>query len=459
MGLLDNPLEITLLGALMFLLLLASSAVQAALVHHDDVPAGDVVNAEFDGRSLKIYWKGNFSAVAQLSNEEEENCIYHGSFVKDAKSKVLVTGCAGEELAIQFHSEKFGDEIFSVEPDGDLKREIDEDFEETEYVFYSDEYDEPLLENNGRVRRQDDYEDYYDFDLSEFQSNELEDLPSLEDYEVDDEALPTKIEVQLNIYIDPAFRRKHGRNTKTVARQIVAQAGQLYRHSSLNTKVQLVHNNRFYYSNTHLKFNSRRTVYNEFYKVLPRLLRAPYSIDGHPVAHMYLTVPDGRKATGVALAGSICDKATNVRGRPRAIVGWRSVAVTGVTFAHELGHILGMYHDFKTEKSEGRSAREKCSREKFSGRFILSYGNSPRRAIWSDCSNDDFKTYYFKRTYSKSGEFCLLGENSNIKKCRGNEYQCPRGGQCIPDSQRCDGIRRHCPGGDDEIDCPFDYDD
>ena len=484
--------------AIVSLLLAASAAVQAAHVTHDgpaadevekvhaksdvpskdrvqgvhanqdeplgdqDEPAGDVIQADIDDLSITIQWENNFTAVAELTDNEKDDCIFRGSFVKDKRSRVLVTGCYlnEEDLAIQFESKKFGDALFSTTPEGYLRRSSLEDNNFDEYVFYSDSNDEPAPGRNGRVRRQDDDYDFYDYDLSPFESADLKDLPNLDEYETDVGDLPDKIELDLNIYIDPSFRNLHGSRTKTVLRQILAQAGQLYKHQSLNTKVQLVHNNwRFYDSNQHIKFNTRDrygpTIKNDFYNILPRLLRAPYTIDGHPVAHVYFTVPDGGSATGVALAGSVC--ATQYRREPpRAIIAWSSVAVTGVTLAHELGHILGMYHDFSSYNSDGR--RYTCSGKR-SGRFILAYGNNPRRTSWSSCSNLDFRTYYFKVALSRAGGFCLAQTGgARGRSCRAEEYQCLRGGRCIPGYQRCDGLARNCPGGDDEIDCAYDYD-
>ena len=123
-------------------------------MQQDDGPAGDVVHADVDGLSIIIHWENNFTAQAELTDEERDDCIFRGSFVMYNKSEVLVTGCPGEEeeLAIQFESEKFGDALFSTTPKGHLKHARSDKNDFDEYVFYSDSNDEPATVQNERVR-------------------------------------------------------------------------------------------------------------------------------------------------------------------------------------------------------------------------------------------------------------------------------------------------------------------
>ena len=87
--------------------------------------------------------------------------------------------------------------------------------------------------------------------------------------------------------------------------------------------------------------------------------------------------------------------------KPRLIVAAKSTpAETAVTLSHELGHLLGMHHDWKVQ---GDRSSLTCA-NKGTGEFILNYRNT--RSIWSGCSNDDFKTYY-EKVVSRDGDFCL----------------------------------------------------
>ena len=66
------------------------------------------------------------------------------------------------------------------------------------------------------------------------------------------------------------------------------------------------------------------------------------------------------------------------------------------TLAHEIGHNLGMSHDFD-EKHQGKNCDKKG---------IMSYGDAP--TAWSSCSISDFTDYYLA---AKWGEHCMKGKN------------------------------------------------
>ncbi|CAB4054923.1 unnamed protein product [Lepeophtheirus salmonis] len=92
---------------------------------------------------------------------------------------------------------------------------------------------------------------------------------------------------------------------------------------------------------------------------------------------------------GIAYVGGLCD--TN--GYQVSINEWRTTeAETAKVVAHEMGHNMGMSHDFDKVHSGN-----KCT-------GIMDYGKTPD--TWSSCSQDDFKNHYFSIT--KSGkEHCL----------------------------------------------------
>ena len=114
-----------------------------------------------------------------------------------------------------------------------------------------------------------------------------ENLPDLDDYEVDEELLPNRIEMHLSVYLDPAFMQFHGRSkSKTLAKQVVEQAGLLMKHSSLVTKVKLVPSSRFYLTSKHIGFSTKPIATVNFNNDLPSLLKPPYSVGAHPITHV-----------------------------------------------------------------------------------------------------------------------------------------------------------------------------
>ena len=82
------------------------------------------------------------------------------------------------------------------------------------------------------------------------------------------------------------------------------------------------------------------------------------------------------------------------------------------TFAHEVAHIIGIYHDFDSNQNNPKIARNRtCGPSKWESGHdnqIMNYGE-PIQPTWSDCSNEDFRSYYSAITSRYNGKFCLEG--------------------------------------------------
>ena len=79
-----------------------------------------------------------------------------------------------------------------------------------------------------------------------------------------------------------------------------------------------------------------------------------------------------------------------------------SVYIPSQTAAHEIGHNLGMDHDFAT-KHGGKTGT--CN--KYAG--IMSYQTPLQKGKhWSTCSKKDFQTHY-NRILAQGGTWCMTG--------------------------------------------------
>ena len=85
----------------------------------------------------------------------------------------------------------------------------------------------------------------------------------------------------------------------------------------------------------------------------------------------------------------------------------KDIASTGSVVAHEIGHVIGMHHDF----GDGHSARLDSSGSNCkSGKGVMGYGlsNGNRSEIdrFSTCSKEDFLEWY---NDEEGGSSCLAG--------------------------------------------------
>ena len=85
---------------------------------------------------------------------------------------------------------------------------------------------------------------------------------------------------------------------------------------------------------------------------------------------------------------------------------------TAGVFAHELGHALGMDHDF-TSSGGDRFDRNGVKCTDING--LLDYGSRSSVDKFSTCSKQDFRDYYNRVLQTYNNEFCLAcGKNSTI---------------------------------------------
>ena len=82
-------------------------------------------------------------------------------------------------------------------------------------------------------------------------------------------------------------------------------------------------------------------------------------------------------------------------------------AIAGKLMAHEIGHNLGMSHDFSID--HGGTDFSENSTNPCNNQGIMSYGEASRLDKWSSCSVKDFKGHYNRMKSENNGDWCLTG--------------------------------------------------
>jgi hypothetical protein len=215
------------------------------------------------------------------------------------------------------------------------------------------------------------------------------------------------IEVDVNVYIAPSWRKRFGTNSRSKTTRIMMQAAEMFQSHTLETKIELQ-----LQETLDVQYELKPTI-----KDL-RTFQNHLSSKANLKRSMNLLLAwggDKPKLIGLASGMSMCDdkfyKAATIC---RHFIDEKN---TAQSVAHELGHIIGMFHDFdnptnlaeKHPQLRGHILRNKiCGPPELEGgatNFLMNY-DLPMQSKWSECSNEDFRNYY-KEVTANDGNFCL----------------------------------------------------
>merc|ERR1719385_359159 len=203
-------------------------------------------------------WENGEVARANLVKEKDE-CIYRGSFPGEQESRVLVSGCRGEERNIAIQSIEHCDTDATLLRNGtfyfpDL---FDDSLVNDSYDY--EDYEEP--EDYREKRSTWDDEDYQysgDYQYEDYEEEYLEnddfdkDYPILRDVAFSEPIFPKVLRLPVHVYLSPSWIQIVGKGNpktaRTVAKNVLARANEHLRHHSMDpTHINIVYQNNTFF--------------------------------------------------------------------------------------------------------------------------------------------------------------------------------------------------------------------
>ena len=341
--------------------------------------------------------------------ETEEACDYIGHLASDLTSCVAVTGCVGaEDLHITIMGDRGG--LFRMSVDGTVTRgEVADQFKQRLDVIKQVTLDrQTTLQVTGWYKNSTHTTFYllgggtyvvpnnnWTLNGGDDMTNEAEEEEEKAEEEIcktqscDELPATQLLKVQILYNYDLANRLGGKSNAKKKIRSAMTHVQTYYCHASLGTKVKIqqAENMAYYHESSwtadgDATLNRFKTIVTNDFKNSEADLFVGMGSDSSP----YGTV-------GLAWGEVVCQP--YFRSQQTSINEYNDdIAVFANTVAHEMGHNLGMAHDF--------AAKHKSTT--CDGKGIMSYGDAPQ--AWSSCSKSDFTNHY-RTTAKDTKKWCL----------------------------------------------------
>jgi len=241
----------------------------------------------------------------------------------------------------------------------------------------------------------------------------LQDPNSLQsDIPFDRQNVPLPVEgfrLRVKVFYDTKFAKRFGNNSEKINAAIdttLVHANSYFKFRSLTTKIEIDTTNLPYQALS----RSRPATHANLDNIWLKKKAKKWTKEAADVVLVfsYKSKKEYRKnakagkenIAGIANIKAVCAK---TRKKRLVIVNYSVNAIKAAPIvAHELGHFLGMKHDFeeRSKSNKNSSKGEPCT--KIDG--IMDYKSKNR--FWSPCSVEDFTNWY-NEVLSKQGKWCL----------------------------------------------------
>ena len=317
------------------------------------------------------------------------HCNFIGHLANDPEACVAVTGCPGTKMEFSINSGNADRSArFILHPEGVM--------EEIESAFKEGTLSNPL--RIPQNLRDDEEWELIDDDELENPDQIAEEMQFEANCAAGQcTALPATNLLKIKVGYDDSFNTDLGSASAaaTYLDSVFTHVQTFYCHASLGSKIQIERDGDY----THHA--------GQTWKAEP-----DFGSLGGPVkditaasssnAHLFVYLckdPQSWGVIGIAWVGTLCGP-NSWKGYKASVNEKRSSAVkTAEVIAHEMGHNLGMLHDFDDQHGGQYGA---CN-----GQGIMSYGTFPQQ--WSSCSKADYLARY---NQVGGNNWCMAGKQS-----------------------------------------------